>query len=172
MYIKKIENFDIEGLLLITIDNFYDDRGEIWTLHSNNDIFPNFVEDKITISKRGVLHGVHGDRDTHKLISCLEGSFILNVVDARTNSKTYGKSEKFELTNNGQLVLVPAGCLNGHFCTSEKCIFWYKWSEKYDLSKQVTVMWNDSELNLDWGTKRPILSERDKCGENFKGVRL
>ena len=173
MFIEKIENYKIEGLLLITMDNYHDSRGEIWTLHSENPIFPDFVEDKITISNLGVLRGLHGDPKTCKLISCLHGSFVLNVVDARKGSKTYGESQKFNLSSDkGQSVLVPPGCLNGHLCKSEKCIFWYKWSEKYDISNQTTVSWNDKTLNLDWECENPLLSERDKNGKDFKGVEL
>tara|TARA_R100000808_G_C2145565_1_gene153402 strand:+ start:1665 stop:2189 length:525 start_codon:yes stop_codon:yes gene_type:complete len=174
VFIKSIKNYEIEGLRLITLDNFYDQRGEIWTIYSPLSMFPNFVEDKISISRKGVLRGLHGDPHTTKLVSCLDGEFTLFVVDARNGSNTYGRRQKFNLSSNqGQLVLVPAGCLNGHLCKSEKCIFWYKWSKKYNGPEaQTTIKWNDEELNLDWGIKSPILSERDNNGRNFKGVKL
>jgi dTDP-4-dehydrorhamnose 3,5-epimerase len=174
MFIKKIDSFEIEDLKLITLSEYHDHRGSIRTIYSEDKMFPKFVEDKISLSKKNVLRGLHGDSLTNKLISCLYGSLTLVVVDARIDSKSYGKVQKFDLSKNiGQLVYVPAGCLNGHICTSEECIFWYKWSEHYSgPEKQVTIKWDDPELKIDWPCKDPVLSERDKNGVAFKGIKL
>jgi dTDP-4-dehydrorhamnose 3,5-epimerase len=52
-------------------------------------------------------------------------------------------------------------------------VFYYKWSEEYKgPDEQVTVDWNDPELNIDWVIKNPIVSERDKRGLTFKNIKL
>ena len=148
MFIENIHNSkNIDGLKLITMDTFVDHRGEIATIFSKSKMFPEFVEDKITISTKDVLRGLHGDLTTSKLISCLSGRIELFVVDARKKSQTFGNTEKFILSDKKiQTVFVPKGCLNGHLCLSDRCIFWYKWSEKYEgPSKQFTIKWDDAD---------------------------
>ena len=164
----------ISGVHTGEYDIFSDKRGEIWTTYSEEGCFARFVEDKISVSFKNVLRGLHGDRETDKLISCLHGKLQLVVVDAREKSPTRGLVENFYLSDEKpSYVYIPAGCLNGHLCISEKCIFWYKWTHKYGgTSSQETVMWNDDELQIKWDCNQPILSERDQSGSLFKEVKI
>jgi dTDP-4-dehydrorhamnose 3,5-epimerase len=173
-FYNDIETTKIKDLYQISLNTFHDNRGEIWTIFKKSDWLPDFVEDKISISNKGVLRGLHGDDSTWKLISCLSGEFLLVVADARKHSDTYGKIEYFKFSDKcGTLVLVPPGCLNGHLCLSERCIFWYKWSESYiKPENQATVAWDDPTLDIKWPTNNPILSERDKKGKAFKDISL
>jgi dTDP-4-dehydrorhamnose 3,5-epimerase len=171
---NKEESQTIKDLVVADLDPFEDDRGQIWTLYNTQDWNMRFVEDKISISTHNVLRGLHGDKTTWKLIGCLNGSFFLAVVDGRENSPTYGNIETFTLSaQKPQLILVPAGCLNGHLCLTDQCIFWYKWSEYYNGPKnQVTIRWDDKDININWPYSNPIISERDTNGIDFKGLKL
>jgi dTDP-4-dehydrorhamnose 3,5-epimerase len=171
---NKQESTRIKGLSTAELCPFEDNRGHIWTLFDQNDWHTGFVEDKLSISSKNVLRGLHGDKTTDKLISCLAGSFFLAVVDARLQSPTYGNIEVFVVDDkNPKLIFVPAGCLNGHLCLTKQCIFWYKWSEHYkDPENQVTCKWNDEQLNIDWPCKEPILSKRDSSGIDFEKIKL
>ena len=162
-YVENITNHNIDGLLEIQLDTFNDNRGEIWSIYEDCELLPSFVEDKVTVSTKNVLRGLHGDFKISKLISCLHGSIFLAVVDIRKGSPTYKKIKTFELSDeNPTMVLVPSGCLNGHLCISDKCVFFYKWSHKYNgPQEQITVRWNEPSLNIPWPTEKPILSERD-----------
>jgi len=173
-FIKNHLDTKISGVYTGEYDIFSDHRGEIWTVHSEEKYLARFVEDKITVSSKNVLRGLHGDKETDKLISCLHGKIQLVVVDAREKSPTRGTVETFYLSDEKpSYVFVPAGCLNGHLCLSEKCVFWYKWSQKYGgVSSQKTVMWNDKELQIDWKCNQPILSKRDQNGSLFKEVKI
>ena len=176
--IKRYDHSDkIYGLCKISLDTFQDFRGEIWTLYSERgDEFCDhkFVADKITTSRLGVLRGFHGDPHTAKLVSCLSGQFQFAVADARKDSKTYGNVETYLISDNEPaVVVVPAGCVNAHLCLSDKCVFYYKWSEHYQgPDSQITIAWNDPDLAIDWTIQNPILSERDKNGIKFKGCVL
>jgi len=164
----------IDGLKSITLDTFKDYRGEIWTVYSDEYTDLKFVADKITISRFGVLRGFHGDPYTAKLITCLSGQFQLAIADTRKNSKTYGNVETYLVSDNEPMVvIVPAGCVNAHLCLSDKCVFYYKWSEHYKgPEEQVTIAWDDPTLNVDWAITNPILSERDKNGMPSLGICL
>ncbi|MDA7494517.1 dTDP-4-dehydrorhamnose 3,5-epimerase family protein [bacterium] len=165
-YVKKIKHHEIQGVIEIVLDPFYDDRGEIWSIYEECEILPNFLEDKISISNRNTLRGLHGDKKTGKLISCLHGELFLAVVDFREKSSTFLKKICFNLSdNNPRLIYVPPGCLNGHLSLSDKCIFFYKWTQKYTSpEEQITIKWSDPTLNIPWPIKNPKLSTRDQQG--------
>lgn len=164
-FIKDIkEDYSINGLKKLSLDTQSDHRGEIWTVYSESDFLPKFAEDKLSISSFSVMRGLHGDSDIDKLITCLYGKIQLGIVDLRKDSPTYGNSEMFELSSEEPTsIFVPAGCVNGHLCLSDKCFFYYKWSKKYNgISKQVTIDWKDSKFNFKWKLENVIMSERDK----------
>ena len=170
----EIISVSIDELVQIKLDAFEDHRGEIWTIHCKDYTDLTFVEDKVTMSRHGVLRGFHGDPHTAKLISCLAGKFQLSVLDLRKDSRTYGNTETYIMSDEEpSIVIVPAGCANAHMCLSDKCVFYYKWSEEYrGPEEQVTVAWNDPNLGITWPLDNPILSERDRNGVNFKGIVL
>jgi dTDP-4-dehydrorhamnose 3,5-epimerase len=156
-----------EEVITFTPSIHYDVRGEIFSTF-NSEIFNTyvdspFVEDKISVSRKNVLRGLHGDTVTDKLVQCLHGELYLVVVDWREDSPTYKKWDSFILNDrNRREVLIPKGFLNGHLCLSDKCVFAYKQSSYYKgANKQVSISWNDPELDIFWPIEVPILSERD-----------
>ena len=155
---------EVIGLKDLSLDTYTDFRGDIWTTYTDCDFLPSFVEDKVSVSKRNVLRGLHGDSEIDKLIICLHGSIQLAVVDLREGSSTYGNSKMFDLDDkSGRAIFVPAGCVNGHLCLSDKCIFFYKWSKPYNgADNQVTIKWDDPLLGLKWKINNPIMSTRDE----------
>lgn len=171
---EKYVSSNIKDLYVLELDTFQDVRGEIWTIFSNEHSNLNYVADKVTISRFGVLRGFHGDSHTAKLITCLSGQFQLAVADLRADSETYGNVETFLISDNKpSVVFVPAGCVNAHLCLSDKCVFHYKWSKDYNgPDSQVTVAWNDPDLSIDWVISNPILSKRDQNGVSYKQIKL
>ena len=146
-------------------DSFEDFRGELYTLfkQTNNNLV--FNHDKVSVSKKNVLRGLHGDSKSWKLITCLAGEVMLVVVDNRKNSPNYLKWDSVILTaKNKKSVLVPPMFANGHLVLSNEATFFYKWSYsgKYpDVEDQFTLKWNDPNLGIHWPISNPILSKRD-----------
>jgi dTDP-4-dehydrorhamnose 3,5-epimerase len=175
-YATTVNNIeDISGMKFIELDTFEDARGEIWPLYSNkNDFLPSFEEDKLSISHKNVLRGLHGDSEIGKLITCISGQFQLAIADLRKDSPTYYNSRTLILSDERAVsIYVPPGCVNGHLCLSKKCIFHYKWSKSYKgAENQVTIKWNDPTLDIDWIEKNPILSERDQNGTDSRNIFL
>ncbi|MFH1718672.1 MAG: dTDP-4-dehydrorhamnose 3,5-epimerase family protein [Planctomycetota bacterium] len=164
----KVSKTNLEGVLLIKLDVFEDFRGEYVetyneAMYKENGIDVKFVQDDISVSSRNVLRGIHGDRETWKLISCLYGKFYLVVVKGDEQSKDLGKWESFVLSEKNRMqVLVPPNYGNAHLVLSDTAIFHYKQSTYYDRSKQFTYKWDDPRLNIRWPIKNPILSIRDE----------
>ena len=167
----KVSKTKLKGVLLIAPDVFEDFRGKYIetyneALYRKAGVDVKFVQDDISVSKKNVLRGIHGDQETWKLISCLAGKFYFVVVNCDVNSKDFGKWQSFILSDeNRQQVLVPPKYGNAHLVLSEKAIFHYKQSTYYEPSKQFTYRWDDSRFGIWWPIKNPILSQRDKMGK-------
>ncbi len=126
-----------------------------------------FVQDNISKSSYGVLRGLHLQKGEHaqaKLVSCLEGKVLDVAVDLRPDSPTFGKWYSIELTAENKLQLyVPRGFGHGFSVLSKTAIFSYKCDNFYNKESEGGVLWNDSELNIDWQLPNDdvILSEKD-----------
>ena len=170
-----IEKTKLDGVLLIKPKVFEDFRGNYTMIYNQKEYLEafkehgieeiTFVEDDISTSNKNVLRGIHGDINTAKLVSCLEGKFYLVVVNNIPNHPQYKQSISFNISEfNRWQVFVPAGFGNGHLVISDRAIFSYKQSSYYNPEGQFTLLWNDPELKLWWPIKDPILSYRDQFG--------
>ena len=132
-------------------------------LYREAGIDQHFIQDDISVSRRHVLRGIHGDDKTWKLISCLQGSFYMVVINNDPESSQYRKWTSFTLSESNRLqVLVPPKFGNGHVVMSEQAIFHYKQTTDYDRSGQFTLVWNDPALSIWWPVDNPIVSVRDQ----------
>ena len=173
MSLLSVQKTSLDGVLIITPPtNFMDFRGNYIELY-NEPLFKeagisaNFIQDDISVSKKNVLRGIHGDEGTTKLVSCLFGKFYLVVVNNNPNSSQFRQWESFELDDeNRSLILIPPNFGNGHLVTSEVAIFYYKQDTVYGDYPQFTLKWNDPELKIRWPIKEPITSKRDDGREN------
>jgi dTDP-4-dehydrorhamnose 3,5-epimerase len=164
-----VETTSLTGVKLIhPSTNFEDFRGSYVEIY-NRELFQNaginedFIQDDISTSTKNVLRGIHGDQETAKLVSCLQGSFYLIVVNQDKDSPEFGKWESFTLSDKNRLqVLIPPKFGNGHLVLSDSAIFHYKQTTNYNRASQFTILWNDPEFNFWWPVKNPILSRRDE----------
>ena len=155
---------------IYTPDVFTDFRGDLWTLWKQDGFEPklNFNHDKVSISRKHTLRGLHGDAKSWKLVTCLAGEIYLVVVDNRPQSPNYLKWDSVMLTSkNRKSVLIPPMFVNGHLILSDEATFFYKWSypgSYPDVEDQFTLLWNDHRIGIDWPISNPIMSKRDKFG--------
>lgn len=170
-----IENTNIEDLILITPNIFEDNRG--YFLESYNSkklasvINANFVQDNESLSQKNVLRGLHFQIPPFaqaKLIRVINGSILDVAVDIRKKSPTYGMHFKHILSgNNKKQLFVPEGFAHGFLCLENNTILNYKCSDYYNPESEKSIMWNDHDLDIDWGIENPILAKKDQLAENF-----
>lgn len=158
----------LDSVLLIKPPTIFEDfRGQYVETYNRNAYFNagipiEFVQDDISVSNRHVLRGIHGDSKTWKLVTCLQGSFYLVVVNNDPETAQYRKWTSFTLSDaNRQQVLIPPKFGNGHVVMSERAIFHYKQTTEYDRAGQFTILWNDPAFKIWWPIAHPILSQRD-----------
>lgn len=169
----EVSKTKLDGVLLIKPPTIFNDFRGTYVENYNEKLYREagidvkFVQDDISVSRKNVLRGLHGDADTWKLISCLYGQFYLVVVNWDEASPQYRQWESFTLSDQNRLqVLIPPKFGNGHLVQSKLAIFHYKQSTYYNRAGQFTIPWNDPDLNIDWPVKKPILSKRDGGEDN------
>lgn len=128
-----------------------------------------WVQENFSISKKNVLRGLHYQLNfpQAKLVHCINGQILDIVVDLRINSPWFGAHYKF-LSMNNNMIFVPEGFAHGFLSLEENTIVEYKCSNIYKPNDSYTLLWNDKDLNIDWGIKNPILSEKDAKGLMFE----
>ncbi len=164
----KVTPSELDGVLLVAPEVFEDYRGEYVELYDKelfreHGIAVEFVQDDISVSSRGVLRGIHGDRETWKLITCLLGRIYAVVVNGIEGSPHFGRWQSFTLSERNRFqVLVPPGHGVAHLAMSDKIIFHYKQSTSYHPERQFTYRWDDPRFGIRWPIADPILSRRDR----------
>lgn len=171
IHFKVNKECHIKGLVELTPTISEDLRGNIWSSFISKDIdslLPSnlsFHHDKFSLSKNNVLRGIHGDKKSWKLVTCVYGEIFQVVVDLRKDSYSYKSWQSFNISNQKQtIVMIPPGCGNAYYVKSHEAVYHYKLAydgEYIDYKDQFTVPWNDNELNIDWPCTKPILSGRD-----------
>ena len=164
----QVSKTPIDGLLTIKPKIFADPRGMFYEVYSENRYeehgIPCFVQDNHSISKKGVVRGLHYQVNPgqSKLVRVTRGEIFDVAVDIRKQSPTYGKWWGLSLseTNNFQLY-IPIGFAHGFCVLSESAEVLYKCSDYYSPENERGILWNDPDLAIDWPVKDPILSEKD-----------
>ena len=165
----KLEQLPLAGALALTPDVFHDDRGffkETYSLERYRacGVKELFVQDNLSLSRRGVLRGLHGDWRMAKLVSVVRGTAYDAIVDLRPSSPTRGRHWAMRLTaSQGVQLYVPAGFLHGFLALEDETLLAYKQSAPYDPASEFAVAWDDPQLGIEWplGGAAPILSARD-----------
>ena len=167
----------IKGLLIINPNIFGDARGYFFESYNEetfkkNGITAKFIQDNQSLSNAGVLRGLHFQAppyDQGKLVRVITGAVLDVAVDIRKNSPTYGEHVTIELTaENKTMFYIPPGFAHGFLTLKDNTIFSYKCTNLYNKNSEGTVLWNDTDLNINWNVKDPLLSEKDLAGTIFK----
>lgn len=132
-----------------------------------------FVQDNQSRSSKGVLRGLHMQRGAAaqaKLVRVLEGAVLDVAVDLRKGSPSFGQHHAIELTaDNNKQFFVPAGFAHGFVVLSDYATFFYKVDKFYEPGNEVGIMYNDTDLKIDWRLpiSELIFSEKDKTLGSF-----
>ena len=167
----------IKDLLIIKPRVFEDARGYFFESY-NKDVFTkhhihvDFIQDNQSLSHRGVLRGLHFQSPPFaqgKLVRVITGAVLDVAVDIRKSSPTYGQHVTIELTEeNKTMFYIPPGFAHGFATLRDNTIFSYKCTQTYHKESEGTVLWNDSDLKIDWQVENPLLSDKDMNGIIFK----
>ena len=173
----KITKAKIPDLLIIEPEVFYDQRGYFYESYNKKkfilaDIDCEFMQDNQSMSEKNVLRGLHFQKPPFaqsKLVRVIKGSVLDIAVDIRKKSFFYGKYVSIVLSEHNKLMFwIPQGFAHGFLSLEDDTIFSYKCTQIYNKKSEHTILWNDTDLNIDWGVNNPIVSEKDKKATYFK----
>lgn len=175
-YCMEFKLTSLSGLVEIIPQLYHDERGFFFESYSQrifteNGISDVFVQDNHSFSSKGVLRGLHYQNPPFgqgKLVRAVTGKVMDVVVDIRRNSPTFGQHAKVLLeANRCNMLYVPVGFAHG-FVALEDAVFAYKCTGFYEKSAEGGIIWNDPELDIDWGIQHPIVSAKDQQLLSFK----
>lgn len=165
---------EIPGVWIIEPKRFGDERGWFMETFRLNDFRQatgltglEFVQDNESMSRRGVLRGLHFQRGAHaqaKLVRVSLGRVLDVAVDLREGSPAYGRHVAVELSDEtGRQVFIPRGFAHGFLVLSDEARFEYKVDNYYSPGEEVSVRYDDPDLAIAWPLDgiTPQLSEKD-----------
>jgi dTDP-4-dehydrorhamnose 3,5-epimerase len=173
----NVERATLPGLLLVSPTIHRDRRGsfqETWSRRRYLDAgLPEFVQDNLVVSNRGVLRGLHYQlpREQGKLVTIVLGEVFDIAIDIRVGSPTFGRWAGFPLSSEGGAALyVPPGYAHGYAVVSDVAIVSYKCSDYYDPAAEKGLLWSDPALGIDWPIADPGLSEKDRAAPTLADI--
>jgi dTDP-4-dehydrorhamnose 3,5-epimerase len=168
----QIHEGGLSGLIRIESRLFPDSRGwfaEVFQrgVFAAAGIPTEFPQDNVSYSTRGVLRGLHFQRDPEsqgKLVTVLQGEVFDVAVDLREGSPTYRQWRGFTLNAlHPTLLYIPEGFAHGFCVLSDEAIFLYKCTREYAPQADGGICWNDPELAVNWPLENPIVSDKDRA---------
>ena len=165
----KVINTSLAGVLILEPEVFGDRRGffkESFNTkrYSEAGIDLYFVQDNCSRSQRGVLRGLHFQKNKPqgKLVSCNAGCVYDVAVDINPSSPTFGQYVGAELSDkNHRQLWIPPGYAHGFCVLSKSADFHYKCTDFYDPNDEGGLAWNDPYVAIDWPINKPNLSSKD-----------
>ena len=167
----KFIKTEIPEVIIIAPTVFGDERGYFLESYNKkafeeNIGLVNFVQDNESKSSKGVLRGLHFQKPPFtqaKLVRCIKGKVIDIAVDIRRDSPTYGKHVSVILSEeNKKQLFVPRGFAHGFAVLSETAVFAYKVDNNYAPEYDGGIIWNDTDLQIDWNLSENEIKLSDK----------
>lgn len=174
----KVTSCGIEGLYVIEPKVFGDERGYFVETYNKQEfeecgLTMDFVQDNQSMSKKGVLRGLHFQKNfpQGKLVRVLSGEVFDVAVDIRKDSETYGKWFGVVLSDeNKKQFYVPEGFAHGFLVLSDTAVFAYKCTDFYHPEDEGGIRYDDPKIGIEWpiaADMEILLSEKDK---NHEGI--
>ncbi len=165
------KKLSITDVILIETKSFLDERGFFLESFKESSFIENginikFVQDNFSRSVKGVLRGLHFQKNPKaqaKLVTVFSGEISDVTVDVRKDSPTYGKWVSEILSEQShKLLYIPEGFAHGFCILSDEADIFYKVNHEYSPEQDSGFIWNDPEINIKWPMDKPIMSEKDQ----------
>jgi len=169
----------IDGLLIINPNVYVDNRGSFFESYNKSEfqkrgILCNFVQDNQSLSFKGILRGLHIQKNfpQAKIVRVLRGKIWDVAVDLRNESPTYGQWFGIELSSeNKKQLLIPENFAHGFLTLSYEAEVLMKVTTHYHPEDEIGFIWNDPYINIEWpipAEMNIILADKDKQWKTFR----
>ena len=174
----RFEATSVEGVWLITPEQFEDERGFLAVTWAQNEFDAQGLETQVVQRNvaynraRGTLRGMHFQREPYaevKIVSCTAGAVYDVAIDIRPESPTFGKWYGAELrADSGTMLYVPRGCAHGYLSLDADSTVQYLISEFYHSEVAGGVRWDDPFFNVEWPARPMVINARDAAYPDFR----
>lgn len=160
----------MEGVVIVEPKVFADPRGYFFETYQANRYRENgidcqFVQDNLSYSAKNTLRGLHYQHPhgQAKLVSVIKGEVFDVAVDIRKGSPNFGKWVGVVLSaENHRQLFIPEGFAHGFCVLSDDAVFSYKCSDFYTPGAEHGIVWDDSQIGIEWPVNAPLLSAKDE----------
>ena len=178
----KITETKLKGCLILEPQIYEDIRGVFFEVFKKKELSDflgyevDFVQENKSTSKKRVLRGLHfqtGDSAQAKLVSIQQGNVVDVIVDIRPDSITFAQHIKVNLSDlNNKSIFIPRGMAHGFLTLTDNVVFTYLCDNYYNPTMESGILYNDSDLAIDWGfpSSELIVSEKDLILPTFKDL--
>ena len=163
----------IEGVRLFSLTAHEDGRGSVAEIFRREWIpgADEFVQANLSMSKAGVLRGLHFHRRQADYWCVLGGTAFVGLYDLREGSPTSGS--KAEVTLSSDLgrsgLYIPPGVAHGFYAETDLMLA-YLVDRTFDGTDEFGVAWDDPEVAIAWPNADPIVSDRDRANPALTAV--
>ncbi len=168
----------IPDVVLVTPQVFQDSRGHFVELYVEEPfaefgIRRNFTRDAGSLSKRGVVRGLHYQLNPNaqaKVIRAVSGKIFVVAVDIRRGSPYFGRWVAETLSKDNKNILwIPEGFAAGSLALEDNSELGYKIAGKYSTQDARGILWNDDDIGIKWPIDvEPTISEKDEKNPPLK----
>lgn len=171
----------IKGLKFVSPKLFSDQRGFFSETYKKSEFVANgivetFVQENRSVSKKNVLRGLHyqiNPKAQGKLVSVQRGKIFDVAVDIRKNSPFFGKYVSIILeSETGLMFWIPPGFAHGFLSLEDNSTVTYKTTEEYSPEQERGIIWNDTDIGIDWPSENVIIAERDSKFPSLKKAQM
>ncbi len=161
----RVKKTKFKGLKVISGINYHDSRGFFREIYRDKILRPyKPIFWCVSKSKKNVLRGLHLQKNNSqaKFVSVLKGKILDVVLDLRSNSKTFCKYFKIELSqSNSKSLMIPKGFAHGFLGLDKENIVLYSNDNYRSKNDEIGIKWNDTKVNIKWGKEKIIISNKD-----------
>ena len=160
----------IDGVLLFELATHPDHRGS-FTEDYRREWIPGgreMVQGNVSFSKANVLRGLHFHRAQADWWTYYMGSA---VVDLRVGSPSQGRGLglRIDTAEGFKSLYIPRGVAHG-FYAEQEVILHYMVDNYHTGADEFGIMWDDPGLGIDWPSRDPTLSDRDRSNPGLAEV--
>lgn len=155
---------DLDGVLVIQQSVYHDIRGQFMESCRASDFPVTFVQDNVSISKGGVIRGLHYQitRPQAKLVTVMNGAILDVAVDIRVGSPTFGRFiTKLLVAGCSEQLFIPAGFAHGFQALYNETVVHYKCSDYYYEAGSRGIRYDDPDIRIPWQMANPTVSAKD-----------
>ena len=170
----------LDGVLMIEIDIFEDERGSFYESYqierySSFGIGDIFEQDNFSSSKKNVIRGLHYQKKNpqSQLLTIMSGSIFDVLVALRRSSTTFKNKITMHLGDsyNFRQIYMPPGIAHGFCVLSDQADLHYKVNKKYIPENEGGILWSDNDLDIKWPIKKPVISKKDQLYKQLKDLK-